>query len=104
MLSSPRLADGGGGNATGQARCYALVLDGHCRLRLEGSEIRAEGGFCRMISNVTTRGGGGGGHGIADNNIGGHPKEAAAGAALIVCHYNNVMNWIALGGKPNAGA
>ncbi len=32
-LSSSWSADNGGGKATGQARCYALVLDGHCRLR-----------------------------------------------------------------------
>ena len=50
------------------------------------------------------RGGWGRGNSDTDDNIGGHPKGAAAGVTLIVRHYNNVMNRIALGGKPNAGA
>ena len=54
MLLLLRLADNGDGNALGWARCYALVLNGHCRLRLKGLEIRAKGVLCRMISNAAT--------------------------------------------------
>ena len=102
-MSSSRLADEGDGNATGRARCYALVLNWHCRLWLEGLEIRAKGVLRKLILNAATRGGGGC-NGNADDNIGGHPKGAATGAVSIVCHYNNVINRIAVVGKPDAGA
>ena len=57
---SSQSADNGGGDATGWARCYALVLDGHCRSRLEGLEIRAKGVLHRMILNAAMTGVGGG--------------------------------------------
>ena len=58
LLLLLRLADNGDGNALGWARCYALVLNGHCRLRLKGLEIRAKGVLCWMISNAAIMRGG----------------------------------------------
>ena len=106
---APRSTNDDDGDAMGRARCHALVLDGHCKSRLEGSEIRAEGVLRRMLSNnaatTTTTTEGGGNSGGVDDIGEYHSKGAAAGgAASIVRHYNNVMNRIASGGKPNAGA
>ena len=105
---APRSMDDDDGDAVGRARCYALVLDGHCKSRLEGSEIRAEGVLRRMLSNnaaTTTMTGAGCNSGDVDHSKGAAAAAGAGGgAASIVRHYNNVMNRIASGGKPNAGA
>ena len=67
------------------AMCYIAVLDGWCRSKSQGAEIRAQEILIRMSSAVSstnsTRG-----------NIG-----------VDVRHYNNVINRIASSSKPTAG-
>ncbi len=79
----------------GMARCYAIVLDGHCKSKLDGSEIMAEGVLRRMMGNAAM---------MTESSGGGTSSSGERlGASSIVRHYNNVINRIALGGKANAG-
>ena len=81
----------------GLARCYAIVLDGHCKSKLDGSEIRAEGVLRRMMGSVAM---------MTDLSGGGTSSSSSGGiggGSSIVRHYNDVINRIATGGKSNAG-
>ncbi|KAL7543107.1 hypothetical protein ACHAXR_012674 [Thalassiosira sp. AJA248-18] len=62
-------------------KCYATVLDGWCKSRSMGAEVKAEEILSRM----------------------GKKKLLLGSSSCDVRHYNNVMNRIATSGKSNAG-
>lgn len=59
-------------------RCYATVMDGWCKSRYNGAEVKAEELLHRM-------------------------RDRCADGDVNVRYYNNVMNRIAMSGKKNAG-
>ena len=78
-------------------KCYTAVIDGWCKSKMTGSEIRAEELLRRMM-NIMTMTIMEHGHDDGRDNI-----DEAVGVVL-VRQYNNVMNRISMCGKPNAGA
>ena len=96
------------------AKCYISLLDGYCKSRSRGSELKAEELLCRMntlserIRNAGGSGGGGGDSGGSDNSgnngsRGGSGRSKKGIGIADVRHYNNVLNRIATSHKPNAG-
>ena len=69
-------------------KCYATVLDGFCKSKSKGSEVKAEEILHRMEKRILSGGG---------------RRKGSRKKLLPVKYYNNVMNRIAISGKPNAG-
>ncbi len=83
-------------------KCYTVILDGWCKSKMSGSEIKAEEILRRMMTSITMT--------MTmmehDGHAGGDDREKVDEAAgmVLVRQYNNVMNRIATSGKLSAGA